>query len=153
MSAASELIQRVEGNGGQFRVDDGWLVIAPGEAAMPVIEELRKHKAAIIGVLESRNSPPHDPAEWREPFARWLDSVCVRDPRCWGGVGCLHIAFCEWAVAQNDVPCNRFTFECLLRELGFLLDEVAGVGLVSGLTFREDLESAGLRPTGVARTI
>jgi hypothetical protein len=86
--------------------------------------------------------PPPDPAEWREPFDRWLDSICVRDRRCWGGVGCLHIAFCEWAIAQNDVPCTRFTFECLLRELGFLIDEIAGVVLVCGVTFREDLESA-----------
>jgi hypothetical protein len=85
--------------------------------------------------------PPHDPAEWREPFAQWLGSACARDPRCWGGVGCLHIAFCESAIAQDDVPCTRFTFECLLRELGFVIDEIAGVVFVCGLTFREDLES------------
>jgi hypothetical protein len=86
----------------------------------------------------------HDPAEWREPFARWLDFACVRDPRCFGGVGCMQIAFCEWADAQGDVGCNRFTFECLLRESGFLIDEIAGVALVSGLTFWKDFEASGL---------
>lgn len=88
--------------------------------------------------------PEHGPAEWRAPFAQWLDSVCVHDPRCWGGVGRLHVAFCEWAIAQDDVPCTRFTFECLLRESGFVIDEIVEVALVSGLTFREDFESAGL---------
>jgi hypothetical protein len=32
----------------------------------------------------------------------------------------------------------------LLEELGFLIGEVAGVVLVSGLTFREDAEAVGL---------
>jgi hypothetical protein len=89
----------------------------------------------------SEGMPPHDPAEWRKPFARWLDSACVRDPRCFGGVTCLHIAFCEWAIAHDDVPCTRVTFERLLRELEFLISD----GMVSGLTFLEDFESAGLR--------
>jgi hypothetical protein len=55
-------------------------------------------------------------------------------------VGCLHIAFCEWEAGRGGVPCNRETFERLLTERGFLVGEVAGVVLVSGLTFREDLE-------------
>jgi hypothetical protein len=84
--------------------------------------------------------PPVDPAEWREPFVRWLDSACVRAPRCFGGVGCLHIAFCEWAISHDDVPCNRLTFECLLRESGFLFSD----GLVSDLILRDDFEAAGL---------
>ena len=86
--------------------------------------------------------PPCDPAEWRKSFAKWLDSACVRNPRCFGGVGCLHKAYCEWEERQGGVPCNRDTFELLLKELGFLIDEV----LVSGLTFREDAEAVGLRP-------
>lgn len=147
MSAAVELIQAVKASGGQIRVEDGWLVIAPPDAAAPVIEELRRHKAAIISFLESASVPPHDPAEWREPFARWLDSACVRDPRCSGGVGCLHIDFCEWVIRQDDAPCNRFVFECLLREAGCRIDEVADVVLVSGLIFRDDFEAAGLGPS------
>jgi len=71
--------------------------------------------------------PPCDPAEWRKPFARWLDSACVRHPRCFGGVGCLQIAFCEWEAGRDGVPCNRDTFELLLKGSGFLIGEVAGV--------------------------
>lgn len=85
--------------------------------------------------------PAHDPAEWRESLTRWLESACVRSPRCFGGVGRLHIAFCEWEVGRGSVPCTRNDFEWLLAELGFLLGEVSGVVLVSGLTFREDFEA------------
>jgi hypothetical protein len=144
MSAALELIRAVEANGGRIRVEDGWLVIAPEDAAAPVMEELRQHKAEIIGLLESASIPPDDPAEWRKPFAKWLNSACVCNPRCFGGVGCLHIAFCEWEAGRDGVPCNRDTFELLLKELGFLMGEVAGVVLVSGLTFREDAEAVEL---------
>jgi hypothetical protein len=84
--------------------------------------------------------PPADPADWREPFSRWLDSACVCSPRCFGGVSCLHIAFCEWEVQRGAVPSTRDTFERLLTERGFLIGEVAGVALVSGLVFREDFE-------------
>jgi hypothetical protein len=105
-------------------------------------------------VAEPNSIPPRDPAEWREPFARWLDLACVHDPRWSGGVGCLHISFCEWAKPQHEGSCNRFTFECLLRESGFLVDEVAGVVLVSGLAFRVDLEAherfQNQAPTGAA---
>jgi hypothetical protein len=91
---------------------------------------------------EPLHDPPvHDPDAWREPFARWLDSTCVRDPRCAGGLGCLHIAFCEWAISHDDVPCNRLTFECLVRESGLQISE----GLVCGLIFRQDFEAVGLR--------
>jgi hypothetical protein len=93
---------------------------------------------------EAEEIPSDDPAEWREPFARWLASACVCDPRGCGGVSCLHLDFCEWAIEQKDVPCKRLTFECLLRESRFVIDEVAGVALASGLIFRDDFEAAGL---------
>ena len=144
MSAAVELIQAVKANGGQIRVEDGWLVIAPPDAAAPVIEELRQHKAEIIGLLESASIPTDDPAEWREPFIRWLDSACVLSPRCFGGVGCLHIAFCEWEAGRGGVPCTRATFELLLSESGLLICEVRGAVLVSGLILREDFEAVEL---------
>jgi len=89
-------------------------------------------------------APAPDPEAWRELFARWLEVACARHSRCSGGVGCLHVAFCEWTITQDDVPCNRLAFECLLRESGFVIDEAAGVVLVSGLTFREDVEAVGL---------
>src|SRR5271157_6303384 len=55
---ALDLIQIVEANGGHLRVEDGWLVIAPGEAAAPVMEELRKHKAELIAELARRPAMP-----------------------------------------------------------------------------------------------
>jgi hypothetical protein len=84
----------------------------------------------------------HDPAEWRKPFNRWLKAACVRHSRAFGGVSCLHLAFCEWAAANDDVPCTRDTFERLLGELGFLIGEIEGVVLVSGLILRQDLDWA-----------
>ena len=105
-------------------------------------------RGASPKTAELGSFPLQDTAVWRKPFARWVSAACVRDPRCSGGVGCLHIAFCEWAIAQGAVPCKRFTFECLLRESGLAIDEVTGVVLVSGLTFREDWEAVGLSSGG-----
>jgi hypothetical protein len=58
MSAALELIRAVEANGGRFRVDGEYLVIAPGEAASPVMEELRQHKAELLAELAQRPAMP-----------------------------------------------------------------------------------------------
>ena len=91
----------------------------------------------------SASIPPHDPAEWRRPFARWSNSACARSPRCFGGVACLHIAYCEWEVRQGGVPCTRETFERLLTERGFLTGEIQGTLLVSGLALREDAAACG----------
>ena len=53
MSAGVELIRAVEANGGRFRIDGESLVIAPGEAAAPLIDELRQHKAELLAELAS----------------------------------------------------------------------------------------------------
>ena len=58
MSAALELIRTVEANGGCFRVDGEYLVIAPGEAAAPVIDGLRQHKAELMAELARRPAMP-----------------------------------------------------------------------------------------------
>jgi hypothetical protein len=58
MSAALELIRAVEANGGRFRIDGEYLVIAPGEAAAPVMEELRRHKAELLAELARRPAMP-----------------------------------------------------------------------------------------------
>ena len=100
-------------------------------------KKLRQHKAEIISLLQVNGIPPGGPAEWRKPLTTWLDSACVHHPRCFGGVSCHHAAFCEWEAGRNRVSCNRDTFELLLKELGFLMDEgTKGVVLVCGLTFR-----------------
>jgi hypothetical protein len=59
-------------------------------------------------------------------------------------VAALHLAYCEWEIAQNGVPCAGETFERLLGELGFLIGEVEGTMLVSGLIFRDDLVATRL---------
>jgi hypothetical protein len=99
---------------------------------------------ASMEIAAADGTLPDDPAKWRRPFAQWLVSACARDPRCCGGVGCLHLVFCEWMISKGGAHCKRLTFECLLRESGFIIDEVAGVALVSGLTFREDADTSGL---------
>jgi hypothetical protein len=114
-------------------------------------------KAAPVGRDESQDfrasNPPRtlmssaapvDLEEWREPFVQWLDSACALHPRVFGGVAALHLAFCDWEIARNGVPCTKEAFERLLAELGFLTGEVGGTLLVSGLTFRVDVEAAGL---------
>lgn len=83
----------------------------------------------------SANIPPRELAKWREPFSRWLDSACVRSPRCFGGVACLHIDFCEWEVQQGGKSCTRPQFELLLAEAGCLLAD----GLANGLMLYADV--------------
>ncbi len=88
--------------------------------------------------IEAGGIPPHDPAEWREPFKRWVRSYCAYHPRCFGGIGCLHLAFCKWEITHNGVPCTRETFERMLEESGHLIAD----GLVSELILREDFAQA-----------
>jgi hypothetical protein len=91
---------------------------------------------------------PGDADAFREPFGRWLDSACALRPRAFGSVKELHLAYCEWETAQAGVPSGREMFERLLRERGFLIGEVEGTMLVSGLALRVDVETTGLLPAG-----
>jgi hypothetical protein len=68
----------------------------------------------------------------------WLDSQCALHQRAFGGLVGLHLAFCEWEQARVGVPCTRETFARLLAELGFLMGEIEGTLLVSGLIIKED---------------
>jgi hypothetical protein len=100
--------------------------------------------------LDSVCREVHDPARLpplddlleglREPFVSWLDSECTLSPRFFGGMSCLHLSFCEWMIARNEVPCGRASFEALLSESGFLIGDVEGTQLVSGLILRTDIE-------------
>jgi hypothetical protein len=58
VSAALELIQIVESAGGRFMVDGDRLGIVPREAAAPVIDELRQHKAELLAELARRPAMP-----------------------------------------------------------------------------------------------
>ena len=145
MSTALELIQTVRANGGRMRVDGDSLVIAPDSAALPIVDELRQRKEEIIRLLENRPAfPAADPEEWRAPFDEWLNSDCALHPRAFGGVTALHLAYCEWESTRNGVPCSRETFAALLAETGFLMGEIEGTLLVSGLIFKGDAAAFSL---------
>jgi hypothetical protein len=94
--------------------------------------------------------PVDDPAAWREPILRWINSECVLHPRWFGGLGCLHAAYWEWEIEHGDPPCTLDTFERLLTEMDLLIGEVNGVKLVSCLALRADFESERLDPVGGA---
>lgn len=89
---------------------------------------------------------PADPDAWRKRFGRWLDSDGAFLPRAFGRVIALHRAYCAWELAHNGVPSDLEMFERLLRDCGFLMGEVEGTVLVSGLVLRADVEATGLLP-------
>lgn len=94
----------------------------------------------------SSGVPIDDPEAWRGPMSTWIDTECVLHPRWFGGLGCLHLAYSEWEIEHDGVPCTRHTFEWLLLDVGFLIGEVNGVTLVSGLALRSDFEAERLDP-------
>jgi hypothetical protein len=81
----------------------------------------------------------NDPEPWAEDFFRWIPERCIsREGReDWGGVGCLWVDFCEWAVQNDSVPCQRKTFEQLLQDAGFPVED----GMACGLVLAGDLEA------------
>ena len=68
-------------------------------------------------------------------------STCLYHQRCFSGVAHLHRAYCEWELSHG-APCNRETFETLLREAGFLIVDT----MVSGLILREDFDGVRVYP-------
>lgn len=83
--------------------------------------------------------PDHDPAAWREDFARWMAESCIqREGRDdWGGIGCLLVDFAEWCIAHEAVPCQRTLFETLLEEAGFRCAD----GMAAGIVLKVDMEA------------
>jgi hypothetical protein len=82
----------------------------------------------------STDIPADDPAAWRDAFWCWIEAECVFRQRCFGGIGSLHVHFCEWAKDHDSVPSTRQTFERLLADAGFLIAD----GMVSELVLAED---------------
>jgi hypothetical protein len=84
--------------------------------------------------------PDHDPAAWREDFARWRAERCVsrQGYEDSAGIGCLLVDFAEWCCAHDAVPCQRAVFEMLLNEGGFRCAE----GMATGIVLKVDLEAA-----------
>jgi hypothetical protein len=138
MSAALELIRTVEANGGHLRVEDGWLVIAPEDAAAPVIEELRQHKSEIIDLLQRRPDTLAGSLQ-DDGWGLWLLERCVFRDRWWGGTGALHLDFASWCITHmRPVPASRRAFVAVLQSEGF---QVTSDGLVYGLILKADLET------------
>jgi hypothetical protein len=139
MSTAEELVSIIEANGGRFLIEGEELVIRPGDAAMPLVEELRTHKAEIIALLQSRieqetESAPDDPLP-----GEWLLERCVYRDRCFGGVGTLYLDLARWSAAHRQpAPESRKAFTAALQAEGFA---VTADGVVAGLLLREDLEA------------
>ncbi len=138
MSAALDLIRKVEANGGHLRVDGEYRVIAPGEAAAPVMEELREHKAEIIGLLQSQpDLPAITPID--DGWGLWLLERCVYRDRWWGGAGALCLDLARWRADHGQpVPASRRAFVTALQTEGF---QVTSDGLVYGLVLKADLEA------------
>jgi hypothetical protein len=140
MTAAIELIRKVEGAGASIRVEGGALVIAPKDAIAHLVDDLRQHKAEVISFL--RRSAV-DTEAWREPFAEWLTSRCAIHPRCNAGLNSLLAKYSEWEIDHVEVPVapTREVFIQLLAEHGFSMAEAYGTVLVSGLAFCEDIDA------------
>lgn len=86
--------------------------------------------------------PVDDSAELEELHLRWMLDRCTYWGRAFGGLGVLRTDFCEWAIARNEVPCTRASFEALLRNCGLLVAD----GFVSGVILKEDLEALDYGP-------
>ena len=127
-----------------------WLDWQPGDeiiSTFPETSPTKPTKEGFDGSVGSKveepqiiSAPVDDPAAWREPFHAWALSECVFKDRCFGGIGCLHVHFAEWAITHDAVPCTRDTFEVLLSDAGFLFCD----GMVSGLILHEDYDAARL---------
>ena len=131
MNAALELVRAVEANGGRLRVEDGWLVIAPGNAAGPVIEELRQHKAEIIDLLAQR---PAMPAGCR------LVSYAPKEPpiklTAWETITDTQ-TFVRATLTQIDERLHGRGWLANCWTLSTLLDRLAAVGCIVALENKE----------------
>jgi hypothetical protein len=135
-SVATELVLIVEANGGRFLVDGEELVIRPGDAAMPLLEELRANKAAIIALLQSRTEQEAN-FEQEMELGLWLLDRCVFRDHSWGGVAALHLDRSRWCADHGwPKPGSRRAFVTALQAEGFA---VTTDGLCYGLLLREDL--------------
>lgn len=129
---AKELVSFIEANGGEISVDGEELVIRPGDAAMPVLDELRQYKGEIIKLLKSRTAAPADDLLDGE----WLLEECAYRDRCWGGIGALYFSFSYWLAERGrPVPASRLVFATALQAEGFV---VSADGLVANLILKED---------------
>jgi hypothetical protein len=99
MSTATELVLTVEALGGRFLVDGAELVIRPGDAAMPLLKELRANKLAIIAFLQSRTEQQPDPDN--DGLGLCLLDRCLFRDHSWSGVAPLHLDRSRWCAEHG----------------------------------------------------
>ena len=116
---------------------EGFPECEPAKPPEPTFEGFEGATSEQIQNFSDR--PPDAPDAWREDFGRWMTANCIRreDREDWGGIGCLHVDFCEWAVLNDSVPCQRSTFERLLEDAGFQCVD----GMTGGLLLRTDWQA------------
>jgi hypothetical protein len=136
---ALELVERIEAAGEQFTVEGADLVILPGDAALPLLAELRLHKQEIILLIQNRTATLAETPIDDLLSGEWLLEQCVFKDRWWGGTGALYLSLARWcADHKRPMPESRRSFVAALQAEGFA---VTTDGLVYGLTLREDLEA------------
>jgi hypothetical protein len=134
-AAAWELVSFIERKGGRFAIEGDELVIRPGDAAMPVINELRQHKTEIIALLQSRTANPDELLH-----GEWLLEECVFIDARWGGIGALYLSLAHWSARHGrPLPKSRAAFVTALQAEGF---QVTSDGLVYGLVLKSDVACA-----------
>lgn len=140
MSPVLELVRLVEENGGRIRIDGSDLVISPREAALPVLEELRRYKAEIVALIQSVTGQATDAEPDGDALpGEWLLDRCIYRDRCWGGIGALYLDASRWCAEHTrPAPESRRAFVAALQAEGFA---VTTDGLVYGLMLAEDWEA------------
>lgn len=139
MNTPTDLIRLVESAGGRLVIEDGNLFLEPVASIKSLVEELRAVKPEIIALLLQREANA-----WRDGFTRWVTHACVVRPRDFTNANHLLISFNQWAnewAAKPGATCPREVFDALLTEAGFLIGEVCGIRLASGLMLRADVLS------------
>ena len=133
-SMATELVLTVEANGGQFLIDGEDLVIRPRDAAMPLLEQLRVNKAAIIALLRSRTTRPEHEAD---ELGLWLLDRCIFRDHRWTPIAALHLDCSQWR-ADHGKPmhASRRPFVAALEAEGFAVTD----GWCYGLLLKEGLK-------------
>jgi hypothetical protein len=128
MSLASELIQIVEQAGGRFQIDGDRLGIFPKEAAAPVLEQLRQHKAELIAELSRRTAMPAGVRiirwEPKDAPVKLSESSTVTDTE----------KFIGTTLAQLDAKLNGKSWQAGNWPLSVLIDRLATCGCVVKLT-------------------
>ena len=87
----------------------------------------------------ARCTTDYNPRQWSKDFEEWKAESCVQreGKDDWGGVAALFRDFAGWCLIHKAMPCKRSTFEWLLHQADFRLENC----MVAQLILRADLEA------------